>query len=63
MNNKFVITETIHYVYSLHPKWCCAHFCYLFTKPNSIQITNMADESQDCQFPQFLLFLSNFCLK
>jgi len=36
MNHKPVITETLHYVYSLLPKWCCAHFCYLFTELNSI---------------------------
>ena len=45
-----MITETLHYDYSLHPKWSCAHFCYLFTELNSIQTTTMADESQDdCQ--------------
>jgi len=27
-----VITETLHYVYSLNPKWCCAHFGYLFCR-------------------------------
>jgi len=36
MNHESVITETLHYVNSLHPKWYCAHFCYLFTELNSI---------------------------
>ena len=25
-----MITETLHYIYSLNPEWCCAHFGYLF---------------------------------
>ena len=40
-------TVLFHYTYSLHPKWCCAHFCYLFTELNSIQITYMEDDGQD----------------
>ena len=30
MNHKYAITETLHYVYNLHPKWCCAHFVTYF---------------------------------
>jgi len=26
MNHKSVITETLHYVYNLHLRRCCAHF-------------------------------------
>jgi len=28
MNHISVITETLQYIYSLHPKWCYAYFCY-----------------------------------
>jgi len=33
MNHKSVITETLQYIYSLHPKWCYAHFCYQNRRP------------------------------
>jgi len=52
MNHKPEITETLHHVYSLLPKWCCAHFCYLFTELNIIYTV--------CQKSSHLLTVRNF---